>query len=158
MDTTTTALEARMDHPATVLPGAMEALQALGKAVTRARVAPGLLELMFLRAGQINGCSACVVGHSKIARKLGESEERIIAVSGWRDAPYYTDAERAALGLTEAATRLADTPDPVSDELWAEVAEHFDEEERAALLVAIGSINVWNRLNVVTHQVAGAEW
>ena len=84
------------------------------------------------------------------------SDERLYAVAAWHDAPYFTDAERVALELTEALTRLADRGDPVSDELWAEAARHYDEQGLSALLIAISSINVWNRLNAATRQVAGA--
>ena len=154
----TTTQEARITNPAFAVPGAMDALQALNKAISRVRISPGLLELMHLRASQINGCGVCAVQHPKLARKLGESDERIFAVAAWRDAPYFTDAERAALALTEAATRLADTPDPVPDDVWEDAARHYDEQELAALVLAIASINVWNRLNVATRQVAGQEW
>ncbi len=148
----------RMNNPAFVVPGAMDALQALNKAISRVRISLGLLELMHLRASQINGCGVCAVQHPKLASKLGESDDRIFAVAAWRDAPYFTDAERAALALTEAATRLADTPDPVPDDVWEDAARHYDEQELAALVLAIASINVWNRLNVATRQVAGQEW
>ena len=154
----TTTLEARITNPALAVPGALDALQALNKAISRVRISPGLLELMHLRASQINGCGVCAVQHPKIARKLGESDDRILAVAAWRDAPFFTDAERAALALTEAATRLADTADPVPDDVWADAARHYDEQELAALVLAIASINVWNRLNVATRQVAGQEW
>ena len=154
----TTILEARITHPVFAVDGAMEALQALNKAISRVRISPGLLELMHLRASQINGCGVCAVQHPKIARKLGESDDRIFAVAAWRDAPFFSDAERAALALTEAATRLADTPDPVPDDVWADAARHYDEQELAALVLAIASINVWNRLNVATRQIAGQEW
>ena len=154
----TPTLEARITNPALAVPGAMDALQALNKAISRVRISPGLLELMHLRASQINGCGVCAVQHPKLARKLGESDDRIFAVAAWRDAPYFTDAERAALALTEAATRLADTPDPVPDDVWEDAARHYDEQELAALVLAIASINVWNRLNVATRQVAGQEW
>ena len=154
----TTTLESRITNPALAVPGAMDALQALNKAISRVRISPGLLELMHLRASQINGCGVCAVQHPKIARKLGESDDRIFAVAAWRDAPFFSDAERAALALTEAATRLADAPDPVPDDVWADAARHYDEQELAALVLAIASINVWNRLNVATRQVAGQEW
>ena len=154
----TTTLEARITNPALAVPGALDALQALNKAISRVRISPGLLELMHLRASQINGCGVCAVQHPKLARKLGESDDRIFAVAAWRDAPFFTDAERAALALTEAATRLADTPDPVPDDVWEDAARHYDEQELAALVLAIASINVWNRLNVATRQVAGQEW
>ena len=90
-------------------------------------------------------------------KKAGETDERLFAVAGWRDAPYFTEAERAALALTEAATRLSDRSDPVPDEVWEDAARHYDEQALAALVIAIATINVWNRLNVVTRQVAG-EW
>jgi alkylhydroperoxidase family enzyme len=94
--------------------------------------------------------------HAQELKEAGESDERIFAVSGWRDAPYFTDAERAALALTEAATRLSDRPDPVPDEVWDEAARHYDEPELASLVISIAAINAWNRLNVATRQVAGA--
>jgi alkylhydroperoxidase family enzyme len=93
--------------------------------------------------------------HSKDLREAGESEERVWAVSAWRDTALFTDAERAALELAEALTRQADQGDPVSDALWGELTEHFSEQELSGLLVSIGAINVWNRLNAATHQVAG---
>jgi AhpD family alkylhydroperoxidase len=154
----TTIPTARTGNPALVLEGAYDPLMALGKAVGRSGVDPRLLELISLRASQINGCGACAVQHPRIAKRLGETEDRINAVTAWREAPYFTEAERAALALTEAATRIADRPEPVSDELWDEVTRNFDEQELSALLLAIAGINVWNRLNVVTRQVAGAEW
>ncbi|HEY4096657.1 MAG TPA: carboxymuconolactone decarboxylase family protein, partial [Baekduia sp.] len=93
-----------------------------------------------------------------IARKLGETDERLFAVAAWRDAPFFTDAERAALALTEAATRMSDQADPVPDDVWDEAARHYDEQELGALVLAIAGINVWNRLNVTTRQVAGQAW
>jgi AhpD family alkylhydroperoxidase len=151
----TTTLEARIANPALAVPGALDALQALNKAISRVRISPGLLELMHLRASQINGCGVCVDGHPRIARKAGETDERLFAVAAWREAPYFTDAERAALALTEAVTRLADKPDPVPDEIWNEAARHYDEKELAALVLSIAMINVWNRVNVATRQIAG---
>ena len=90
----TVSMQARMNHPAFVVPGAMDALQALGKAVQEAGVSPKLLELMSLRASQINGCGVCAVQHPQIARKLGETDERIFAVAAWRDAPFFSEANR----------------------------------------------------------------
>ena len=148
---------ARLKHPAMLIPEAMQALQSLGGAVAKAGVPPRTVELMSLRASQINGCSVCIDGHPRIARKLGETDERLFAVAAWRDAPYFTAAERAALALVEAVTRLADRPDPVPDEVWDEAARHYDEKALAGLVLAIASINVWNRLNVATRQPAG-EW
>jgi AhpD family alkylhydroperoxidase len=155
---TTTTLEPRIVNPAFAVPGAMDALAALNKAISRVRISERTLELMHLRASQINGCGVCAVQHPKIARKLGETDDRIFAVAAWRDAPFFTDAERAALALTEAVTRLADTADPVPDSVWDEAARHYDEQELAALVLSIASVNVWNRLNVATRQVAGQEW
>ena len=87
-------------------------------------------------------------------KQAGETDERLLTVAAWRDAPYFTEAERAALALTETVTRLGDRPDPVPDAIWNDAAHHYDEKGLAALLVAIGTINVWNRLNVATRQVA----
>src|SRR5213592_3736219 len=157
MENETTTVQARMNHPAFAVPGAFEALQALSKAIDKTGISPKTLELVALRASQINGCGVCAVQHPRIARKLGETDDRLFAVAAWRDAPYFTDAERAALALTEAVTRLADRPDPVPEQIWQEVAGHYDEPALAALILAIALINVWNRLNVSTQQVAG-EW
>jgi AhpD family alkylhydroperoxidase len=158
METETTTLQARMSHPVFTVPGAFEALQALSKAINSTGISPKLLELISLRASQINGCGVCAVQHPRIARKLGETDDRLFALAAWRDAPYFTAAERAALALTEAATRMSDSADPVPDEIWDEAARNFDETELAALVLAIANINVWNRLNVTTRQVAGEEW
>ena len=149
-------MQARMSNPATVVPGAMEALLALGAATRAGGVPAKTLDLIHLRASQINGCAVCLDMHPKLARKAGETEERLFAVAAWRDAPYFTDAERAALALAETATRLSDRPDPVPDEVWAEAAKHYDEAALGALVLSIATINVWNRLNVATRQVAGA--
>jgi AhpD family alkylhydroperoxidase len=154
----TATVQARMSNPAFVVPDAMQALQALAKAVQKGGVPAKTLELVNLRASQINGCGVCAVQHPRIARKLGETDERLFAVAAWRDAPYFTDAERAALALTEAATRMSDQADPVPDEIWDEAARHYDEQGLGTLVMAIATINVWNRLNVTTRQVAGQEW
>jgi AhpD family alkylhydroperoxidase len=151
-------MEARITNPALLVPDAMPALQALGKVVSKSSVSPKTIELMNLRASQINGCGVCAVQHPNIARKLGETDERLFAVAAWRDAPFFTDAERAALALTEAATRMSDQADPVCDDVWDEAARHYDEQELGALVLAIAGINVWNRLNVTTRQVAGQAW
>ena len=154
----TTTLQARMAHPAFVVPGAMDALQALGKATQRAGVPARTLELVNLRASQINGCGVCAVQHPRIAKRLGETDDRLHAVAAWRDAPYFDDAERAALALTEAMTRISDRSDPVPDDVWSRPRRQYDEQALAALVMAIASINVWNRLDVATRQVAGQEW
>jgi AhpD family alkylhydroperoxidase len=145
-----------MKQPAMILPEAMQALMALHAAAEKGGVPAATLGLVHLRASQINGCGACCDGHPRMMRKAGETDERMFAVVAWRDAPYFTDAERAALALTEALTRVADVPDPVPDALWDECKRHYDERALAALVIEIASINVWNRLNIATRQVAGA--
>jgi AhpD family alkylhydroperoxidase len=150
-------MHARMKHPVMILPDAMRALHALDKATEVDGLPDVTRKLVHLRASQINGCSVCVDMHSRELRQAGEPDARIFAVAAWRDAPYFSDAERAALSLTEAVTRLCDRPDPVPDEIWDEVARHYDEPARAALILQIAQINVWNRLHAATRQVAG-EW
>jgi len=149
-------MQARMKHPVTILPDAMQALMALNAAVEKAGVPRRTLELMHMRASQINGCGMCLDMHATLMKKDGESDRRLFAVAAWRDTTYFNDAERAALALTEAVTRLSDRSDPVPDAVWADAAQHYDEKALAALLVAIATINVWNRLNVSTRQLAGA--
>jgi AhpD family alkylhydroperoxidase len=144
-----------MKNPAMILPDALQALLALGKSVEKGGAPLRTLELIRLRASQINGCSVCVDMHARDLKKLGETDERIFAAAAWREAPYFTDAERAALALTEAATRLSDRADPVPDEIWAEAARHYDEQALASLVVNIALINLWNRINVTIRQVAG---
>lgn len=151
-------MEARMKNPVLVLPDAMAAMQALNAATENGGVPVKTLGLVHLRASQINGCGVCVDMHPKLMKKEGESDQRLHAVAAWRDTPFFTDAERAALALTEAVTRLSDREDPVPDAVWADAKRHYDEAALSALLLAIGSINVWNRLNVATRQVAGAGW
>jgi AhpD family alkylhydroperoxidase len=136
----------------------MQALHALGKATEQDGLPYVTSKLVHLRASQINGCSVCVDMHARELKKAGEKDQRIFAVAAWRDTPYFNDAERAALALSEALTRISDRADPVPDELWAEVASHYDERALAALILSIGAINVWNRLNVAVKQVAGATW
>ena len=147
-------MTARMTNPAFAVAGAMDALGAVAKTISRARV-PISRELVHLRASQINGCSVCVDLHAKAARTAGESEERVFAVAAWRETPYFSEAERAALALTEALTRLADRPDQVGDAIWDAAAEHFDEEQLGALVLDIALVNLWNRLNIATRQVVG---
>ena len=149
-------MQARMKNPAMVLPDAMRPIQALYGATSKGGVPQATLDLVHLRVSQFNGCSACVSGGALSAKKAGETDERLFAVAAWREAPYFTDAERAALALTEAATRLADRADPVPDEIWDEAADHYDERGLAALILMIGVTNLFNRLNTTTRQVAGA--
>jgi AhpD family alkylhydroperoxidase len=148
-------MQARMNHPVMILPEAMKALHALNAATEKGGIPAQTRELIHLRASQINGCSVCVEMHARDLKRQGESDERLFAVGAWRDAPYFTAAERAALALTEAVTRLSDREEPVPDVVWDEAARHYDEQELAALLLTIAQINVWNRLNVTTRQVAG---
>ena len=150
-------MDSRMKNPALTVPGAMEALQALGKAIAKGGVSRTTLELVNLRASQINGCAVCLDMHSRALKKLGEKDERIFSLAAWREAPYYSDGERAALALTEAATRIDDRADPVPDAIWEEARRHYEEAELASIVLAIGTINLWNRLNAATRQISG-EW
>jgi AhpD family alkylhydroperoxidase len=149
---------ARMRHPVFILPEALTAMRALNKATEVENLPFVTRKLVDLRASQINGCSVCVDMHAKELKQAGQSDERIYAVGAWRDTPYFTDAERAALALTEHVTRLSDRPDPVPDDIWAEAARHYDEKALAALVISIAAINVWNRLNVSVKQMVGASW
>jgi len=151
-------MQARMKNVVAVVPDALRALQALSKAAHQGGVPERTLELIHLRVSQINGCAVCLDGHSRTLQKSGESTERLMTLAAWRDAPYFSDAERAALALAESATRLSDRADAVPDEVWNEAAKHYDEAGLASLMLAIASINVWNRLNVATRQVAGGAW
>jgi AhpD family alkylhydroperoxidase len=148
-------MQSRISNPALTVPGALEALQNLAGSATSAGVPETTLHMVELRASQINGCSVCVDVHSRQLDNAGESSERIHMVAAWREAPYFSDAERAALALTEAATRLADRSDPVPDDVWGEAARYYTEPQLAALVVAIAAINTFNRLNVTTRQITG---
>jgi len=148
-------MQARIKNPALALPGALDAFQELAKVVATAGVPETTLALMQLRASQINGCSVCLDIHSRELQILGVSSEQIHTTAAWREAPYFSEAERAALALTEAATRLADRPNPVADDVWNEAARHYSESELAALVVAIAVINAYNRVNIATAQPAG---
>jgi AhpD family alkylhydroperoxidase len=150
-------MQPRMKNPAIVVPGALEAMQKLGSLVRSAGVPESTLYLLEARASQINGCSVCLDMHSRELKATGEPDERVFMVGAWREAPYFSEAERAALALTEAGTRLADQSDPVPDDVYDEAAKHYDEAALAALVVCIAAINSWNRLNVISGQVAG-EW
>ncbi|HEV3380069.1 MAG TPA: carboxymuconolactone decarboxylase family protein [Trebonia sp.] len=150
-------MKARISNPALKVPGALEAAQKLAASATGAGIPESTLALVELRASQINGCGVCVDIHTRELEYLGESGERIHTAVAWRDTPYFSDAERAALALTEAATRLADRADAVPDDVWDEAARHYSETQLAALTVAIATINAFNRFNVVTRQISG-EW
>jgi AhpD family alkylhydroperoxidase len=156
--TTATTQQSRMKNPAAVIPGAWQAIEALHATTGKGGVAATTLNLVHLRASQINGCSSCVNAGSQAAKMAGETDERLFTVAAWREAPYFTDAERAALSLTEVVTRLSDRADPVPDEVWDEAARHYDEKGMAALVLTIATTNLFNRLNVTTRQVAGGTW
>jgi AhpD family alkylhydroperoxidase len=149
-------MQSRMKSPALTIPGALDAMMALGKSIEHGELPRSTLELSNLRASQINGCSVCVEMHARALKKLGQSDERIFAAGAWRESPYYSDAERAALALTEAITRIADRPDPVPDDVWNEATRHYSPAALSALVLSVSVINVWNRLNAATRQVAGA--
>jgi AhpD family alkylhydroperoxidase len=144
-----------MSHPVSIVPDAMRALHALKASTENSGVPAATIGLVELRASQINGCSVCVEMHARQLKEAGETDDRLFAVAAWRDAPYFSEAERAALALTEAVTRLSDRADPVPDAIWEDAAQHYDEQALAALIIVIATINAWNRLNVTTRQVAG---
>ena len=151
-------MQARMKNPVMVVPGTMDAIQSLNKAVSSAGLSQTILELAHLRASQINGCGACVHIGIMNAQKAGESLERLVAVSAWRESPLFTDADRAALALAEAATRLSDRADAVPDDVWDEASAHFDEAQLAALILMIAMTNFFNRVNVTIRQPAVSTW
>jgi len=149
-------MQARIKNPAFILPDAMQAMMALKTAAEEGGVPHKTLELVHMRVSQINGCGFCVDFGARNARKAGETDERLFATAAWRDTPYFTDPERAALALAEAVTRLSDREDPVPDAIWNEAARHYDERRLATLVLWIALTNVWNRINVATRQVAGS--
>jgi AhpD family alkylhydroperoxidase len=146
----------RINNPAT--PETRAAINSLYKAAHSAGVPAETLELVHLRASQINGCGPCVDAGARSAKKSGMSDERLFAVAVWRETPYFTEAERAALALAEAATRLADRADAVPDEIWDAAAKHFDEKELGAIVLWIATTNFFNRINVTTRQQAPQNW
>jgi len=151
-------MQPRIENPATLLPEAVPAINALYKATQSAGVPARTLELVHLRASQINGCGPCVDHGARAAKRTGETDERLFAVAVWRETPYFTDAERAALALAEAVTRLADRPESVTDEIWADAAKHYADQELAALVLWIATTNLFNRVNVATRQQAPQNW
>jgi len=148
-------MEPRIKNPGMLIPDAMQALQALGASLQKGGIPARTLSLVHMRTSQINGCAVCLALHPTVF-KDSETPERLYTVAAWRDAPYFTDAERAALAFAEAVTRLADRSDPVPDEVWAEAARHYDERGLATLVLAIAATNAWNRINVATRQIAGS--
>jgi AhpD family alkylhydroperoxidase len=133
-------------------------VQHLFKAIYAGGVPPQTLELVHLRASQINGCSACVNAGAMTAAKAGVSPEKLLTVAAWYEDPRFDDAERAALALTEAATRLADRPGAVTDGIWAEAAKHYDERQLVSLVLMVAITNFFNRLNTTFRTPAGTSW
>jgi AhpD family alkylhydroperoxidase len=151
-------MSARMKNPALILPEATTAIQELIKVLQSAGLPQETMGLVHLRASQINGCGPCIVSGALGAKKAGETDERLFAVSAWREAPWFDNSERAALALAEAMTRLSDRSDPVPDDVWDEAARSFDENQLAVLVLWIATTNLFNRVNVTTGQSAGASW
>jgi AhpD family alkylhydroperoxidase len=149
-------LHPRIKNPVAILPDAMAPIQGLMATTHNGSVPETVLQLSHLRASQINGCGFCVDIGSRHAKEQGETDVRLFGVAAWRESPHFTNAERAALALTEALTRIADHPDPVPDEIWDEAAKYFDERALATLVLAISVTNVFNRCNVATRQLAGS--
>jgi len=139
----------------TVMTRFVKHLVSANKAVTESALPTATQELVKLRASQINGCAVCTDMHTKDAAHAGETQLRLNLVAVWREATVFTEAERAALELTEQGTRIADAAPGVTDDAWANAAKHYDDEQLAALVTLIAEINTWNRLNVITRQPAG---
>ena len=156
MPSNATTLEPRIKNLLALVPGPAKAIRELHQSIDRDAVPSSTLELVHLRVSQINGCSFCVDSGWKSARQDGETEERLVTVAAWREAPYFTDGERAALALAEAVTRIADRPDPVPDEIWDDAARYFDDKGLMAIVLMIATTNVFNRVNVSTRQPAGS--
>jgi len=151
-------MKARLNNPAMIIPEAMEAIKMFAGVSYKGGVDPKLLALIHLRVSQINGCGFCVDTGWRHATKAGETHERLYTVAAFRDTPYFSEAERAALALAEHATRLADQTDAVPDAVWNEAAKHFSERQLAGILLHIAVTNVFNRLNVPIRQPAAGEW
>jgi AhpD family alkylhydroperoxidase len=148
-------MAARMPNAATLLPEANEGIQTLMKGIYKGGAPRETLELVHLRASQINGCSFCVLMSARVVKNGGEAAERLFAVAAWRETSIFTDAERAALALAEAMTRLADRSDPVPDEIYNEAAKYYDEKALASIILMIATTNLFNRVNVTIRQPAG---
>ncbi|MQY05168.1 carboxymuconolactone decarboxylase family protein [Actinomadura macrotermitis] len=145
-------MQSRMPGIYSLAADGYQAMIALEAFIGRGGVPRSTLDLVRLRVSQINGCAVCVDMHARDAKKAGETDERIWSIAAWRETPYYSDEERAAFALAEAATRLADHPEGVSDAVWDEAADHYSEEDLAVLVMAIASINAWNRINATTRR------
>lgn len=148
-------LQERIPNPALSIPELLPALQAAAAAARKAHLPLKTIYLVHLRASQINGCGFCVNMHAHELKEIGETDDRLFAVAAWRETAFFTAPERAALALTEAATRLSDRSDPVPDEVWSEAARHYDALALAGLVVQIALVNLWNRMNVATRRMVG---
>jgi AhpD family alkylhydroperoxidase len=148
-------MQPRIENPVLTVSGAFAAFQKLGATVRRTGVPETTLALVQTRASQINGCSVCLDMHTRELKAAGEPDKRIFMIGAWREAPYFSDAERAALALAESVTRLADSSDPDPAEVWDEAARHYDESQLAGLVLAIATINAYNRINAATRQITG---
>ncbi|NUS45748.1 MAG: carboxymuconolactone decarboxylase family protein [Mycobacteriaceae bacterium] len=131
--------------------------QSVGQPLRESSVSTTILELVNLRASQINGCGMCTDMHAKDLAAAGEDWARLNLVAAWREATVFTEAERAALELAEEGTRIADAAGGVSDEVWTNARKHFDEDQLAVLIGNIALINAWNRLNVIARTPAGSD-
>lgn len=148
-------MEARLDMFGSPLAGKfLRHINSAGKLLTDSGLPHATQELVKIRASQINGCGFCLDMHTKDAEKAGETALRLNLLAAWREASVFTDAERAALELTEQGTRIADGGG-VSDEAWASATQHYDEDQLTALVGLIAVINMYNRMNVITRQPAG---
>ncbi|GAA1045186.1 carboxymuconolactone decarboxylase family protein [Streptomyces murinus] len=149
-------MDARLNLMANPVAGKfLKYVNSAGKVLSDSTLPAATQELVKLRASQINGCGFCTDMHSKDAEAAGESTQRLHLVAAWREATVFTEAERAALELTEQGTRIADAAGGVIDEAWAEAARHYDEEQLTALVGLIAVINLYNRVNVIVRQPAG---
>ncbi|MER6358181.1 carboxymuconolactone decarboxylase family protein [Streptomyces sp. NPDC001634] len=149
-------MEARLNYYASPVAAKFaKYINSAGKVVTDSTLPAATQELVKIRASQINGCGFCTDMHTKDAAHAGETSVRLNLIAAWREAKVFTEAERAALELTEQGTRIADAAGGVSDEAWANAAKHYDEEQLAALVSLIALINTYNRMNVIVQQPAG---
>ena len=148
-------MEGRISNPSKLLPDVYPAIQQLIKAAHTGGAPEAVLELVHLRASQINGCSFCVDYGWRAGRQSRIADEKLFTVAAWREVPYFDDAERAALDLAEHATRLADSSDPVPDHVWNAAAEHFTHEQLASIVLWVAVTNMFNTVNATIRQPAG---
>jgi AhpD family alkylhydroperoxidase len=150
-------MEARLDlYGSTLAAKFAKYINSAGAVLTGSALPSATQELVKIRASQINGCAGCLDMHTKDAAHAGETQQRLNLIAAWQEATVFTEAERAALELTEQGTRIADAAGGVTDEAWANAAKHYDDDQLAALVSLIALINVYNRMNVITRQPAGS--